>query len=91
MTGHVMIDLETLSTSSNASILTLGAMRFTTQEGLAPLKDCDTFYRRIDRDSCKNYGLHEDQQTLEWWGKQTDDSKYEIFTKKRRPPLFGTG
>ena len=82
-----MVDLETFSTSSNASILTLGAMRFTTQKSLAPLEKCDTFYRRIIRESCTEVGLQEDDNTLEWWDKQCKEAKHEIFTTKDRVPL----
>lgn len=49
---HVMIDLETLSTESNALILTIGAIKFSLNdlEG----KIGDTFYRRIDLSSYYN-------------------------------------
>ena len=52
MTVHVMIDLETMSTRSNASICSIGAVKF---EGSTIL---DKFYCTIDLKSCKDGGLN---------------------------------
>lgn len=65
-TVHVMIDLETLSTRPNASILSIGATKFTLDEGII-----DKFYCNIDAKSCKSVGLHVSKDTVDWWMKQS--------------------
>ena len=58
----LMIDLETLSTSNNAAILTMAAVKFdphadyrkVTVDQLPPNQ---VFYKRIDLDSCLKIGL----------------------------------
>ncbi len=44
----VMIDIETLSTQSNALILTIGAVKFNRDKNISSLENCDTFYKRIN-------------------------------------------
>ena len=61
-----MIDLETLSTRANATILSIGATKFTLGEGII-----DKFYCNIDAKSCKAVGLHVDKSTIEWWMQQS--------------------
>ena len=80
----VMLDIETLSTSSNACILTIGAIKFSRGDEVPPLYQCDTFYHRISKESCEEVGLQIDPSTIEWWMKQNEDAKYEVFTKKDR-------
>jgi DNA polymerase III epsilon subunit-like protein len=80
----VMIDLETFSTKCNASILTIGAIKFNRKGHLPPLKELDTFYCRIDKESCKAIKLHFDPKVISWWEKQDDDCKYEVFTNEGR-------
>jgi DNA polymerase III epsilon subunit-like protein len=65
-TVHVMIDLETLSTRANATILSIGATKFTLSEGII-----DKFYCNIDAKSCKTAGLHVDKSTIDWWMQQS--------------------
>jgi hypothetical protein len=80
----VMLDIETLSTQSDACILTIGAIKFSRNRYLLPLEQSDTFYRRISKESCDAAGLHTDPSTVEWWMKQSDDAKYEVFTEHDR-------
>lgn len=65
-TVHVMIDLETLSTRANATILSIGATKFTLGEGII-----DKFYCNVDAKSCKEVGLHVSKDTVEWWMQQS--------------------
>ena len=75
-----MIDLETLSTRSNARILIIAAVKFNrtgviTDEARAEIpRDADTFYRRIDMSTG-----HIDQNTITWWNKQPPDIYNEAF------------
>lgn len=83
-----MLDIETLSTSSNACILTIGAIKFLRNEEIPLLENCDIFYRRISKDTCDKVGLHTDLETIKWWNKQTIEAKDEIYTNEDRLPLM---
>ena len=61
----VMVDLETMSTDSNAAICSIGAVKFSIQEGVL-----DTFYCTVDAADCKANGLHISADTVRWWSKQ---------------------
>lgn len=63
MSTHVMIDLETLGTSNEAVILSLGAAKFDPTKTVVD----ETFYLRIDPESCTQYGLKIDAPTVMWW------------------------
>lgn len=78
--NNVMIDLETLSVSNNASVLVIAGVKFN-RNGNA---DKNTFYRRITLDSCIKLGLDINNETVEWWNKQPEDIKKEIFEEKDR-------
>lgn len=62
---NVMIDLETMSTESNASIASIGAVKFSIEEGVI-----DTFYCTVDVADCKLQGLHISADTIKWWSRQ---------------------
>lgn len=72
MTINVMIDLETMSTRSDAAICSIGAVKF---EGIEIL---DTFYCTINIDSCKDAGLRISKDTVEWWSKQNPNALKEL-------------
>uniref|UniRef100_A0A6C0LY42 3'-5' exoribonuclease Rv2179c-like domain-containing protein n=1 Tax=viral metagenome TaxID=1070528 RepID=A0A6C0LY42_9ZZZZ len=84
----VMIDIETLGTSPTSVVMTIGAIRFSRRDPTPghPLKltKMDSFYRRVDRDSCRSVGMTEDASTIEWWGKQTPEAKAECFSPESR-------
>lgn len=83
-----MIDLETASVQPNASILTIGAIKFNSNlTDLEPMEEMDTFYRRIELESCERLGLHVDTDTLLWWAKQDKAAKHEAFTHPDRVPI----
>ena len=65
-----MIDLETMSTRSNAAIASIGAVKFDIDAGII-----DTFYRTIDLRTCKAVGLHFDAETIEWWKQQSPEAQ----------------
>lgn len=82
-----MLDLETMSTDSFASILTLGAIKFKRGDPIIPLGNCDSFYRRITFESCQNAGLVSSKDTMDWWNNQSDEARYEAFGNPDRIPL----
>jgi hypothetical protein len=78
-----MIDLETLSTSPDAVILTLGAITFNQEESLPEtltdefLNSDRIFYRKIIIQSCVDAGLNIDKETQMWWSKQDSNVRFE--------------
>ena len=74
-TVQVMIDLETMSTRSNAAICSIGAVKFTIESGII-----GTFYCTIEAQSCKNYGLHFSKETIEWWMRQNKEALKALTT-----------
>ena len=83
--NEVMIDIETLSTRTDATVLTIGAVRF--DRHAPPDADPDTFYRRIDRASCEVLGLHVDPDTEAWWARQSAEAQHEALHHPERVPL----
>jgi len=77
---NIMIDLETLSTANNASILTIGAIKFNRND----FKITKKFYKRITKESNKYYDRHFDETTVNWWNSQDKEAKKEIFDSKDR-------
>lgn len=81
MSLHMMIDLETLATTPDAHILTMGIVVF------------DPHYIGINPDNCHHFFIHPDSQydrridaaTVTWWMGQSDLAK-EAFT----PDKFST-
>jgi len=71
---QVMLDLETMSVRSNASIASIGAVKFEVGTGII-----DKFYRTIDLRTCKAVGLHIDPETVEWWNKQSKEARQALL------------
>lgn len=67
---QVVVDLETLSTHANACIVSIGAVKFTLEEGIL-----DEFFVNVEPTTCKDVGLHFDKNTIEWWTKQTPEAR----------------
>ena len=70
---HIMIDLETMSTASNAAIISIGAVLFSEVEGIKA-----KFNRVISLKSSTEYGLVIEAATIKWWMQQSDEAR-EIF------------
>ena len=60
---HAMIDLETLSTNPNATILTVGGVKFDAYTSAEPAQG---MYFRVDVDSQTAMGRDVMQDTLDW-------------------------
>ena len=72
----IMLDLETLSTRPDATILTFGACKFD------PYTQSDIdkgIYFRINVDEQTELGRHVDDNTVEWWGRQAEDVREEAL------------
>lgn len=73
--GHVMVDIETLSTEKNALILSIAAIEF----DLATGRTGESFYGKIDIQSAINAGLTITANTLKWWFSQDKTTQTEIM------------
>ena len=78
-----MIDLETLSTRPNAVILVIAGVKFNRTSKITELKKMDTFYKRVEIDSCLIRGMHSDAGTRRWWDKQPAEIREEAFGNPR--------
>jgi hypothetical protein len=74
---NVMLDLETLATTPDATILTIGAVPFCTET----LKISeDVFYVKVE---LENQDRAISARTAAWWDEQTDEAKKEAFEGNR--------
>ncbi len=69
---RVMLDLETLGEIPGAVITSIGAVKF----GGGVL--IDSFYRRVDVQSCIDMGLKMDASTVLWWLQQNEVARAEL-------------
>ena len=77
--SDVMVDLETMSTRSNAAIASIGAVIFDptkvqTREELISVEN--TFYMKVDLETQAD--RHFDPGTIYWWLTQSDGARNEI-------------
>ena len=98
---HIVVDLETLSTHSNACIVSIGAVL------IDNLEISDTFYINVDGRTCKEAGLHIEPDTIKWWGEQSKEAqeawqknpiplqealdKFTMWSGKESIPIWGYG
>lgn len=75
----VMIDLETLATSTDAAILTIGAVKFDPYGKDVEEPAMDSFYVKVDLDSCDELGLAVNDDTIAWWSQQSKEAQAEAF------------
>ena len=85
--SHIMIDLETLSLRTKASVLIVAAVRFNPTDrpdggNAIRVKNEDIFYRRITRESCEQLNLDICAATLVWWAEQNIDVLAEAFSNE---------
>lgn len=73
--NHVMLDLETLGTAPGSAILQIGAVAFNS------FGDCKAeFDKKILPESCFLSGLTSDDSTKDWWDRQSEELKREVFS-----------
>ena len=76
---HIMIDLETLATTADAVIVSLGAVKFDQKK-----IDDNAFYTPISLESNLLAGRKISESTLAWWMKQSDDAR-KVFGEANVP------
>jgi exodeoxyribonuclease VIII len=80
--NDVMVDLETLGTSSKAAIISIGAVFFDpAMQVFGP-----TFYRVASLESNLRIGREMDGSTVRWWMTQSDEAR-AIFNYESAVPL----
>ena len=84
MNSDCMIDLETLATTPDAAILTIGAVKFDPFGDEINNPTATTFYVRVDLDSCNRIGLVTNEDTIAWWAKQNKEVQEEAFNEQDR-------
>jgi DNA polymerase III epsilon subunit-like protein len=81
MPVHAMIDLETLGTKPDCTVLTIGGIKFDPNTKEEPWSE---FYMQLDIDDQERMGRSVDDDTLEWWGKQDPEIIEAAFTPHNR-------
>lgn len=84
MLSDIMIDLETLATSPNAAVLTIGAVRFDPFGNDIEMPSCEKLYIKVDLDSCDELSLEVNDDTIAWWGQQSKEAQDEAFSAEGR-------
>ena len=79
MNNNVMIDIETMGHTPNSAIVSIGAVRFNIETG----ETVNSFYTKIDLQSCLDAGLEVTASTIEFWMKQNDEVRLELFKDDR--------
>lgn len=72
---HIMVDLETMGTAPGSAIVSIGAVAFDPAAGTLG----EEFYRTIDLISCQRAGLTIDPATVQWWMRQSDEARAQLF------------
>jgi len=80
MAKHLMVDLETLATTPNAAMLSIGAVTFDPNSS----EIYDDFYHRIELESLEGLDSFIDDNTIEWWSKQDKEVQEEAFNPEGR-------
>lgn len=85
MTIHAMIDLETLGTSPDCAVLTIGGVKFNPNAISEPYQP---FYYRFNVDEQLERGRTVLDSTLEWWGQQEASVREEALGDENRTPVL---
>lgn len=70
---HAMVDLETLGNTSDAVVLSIGAVLFSVERGIF-----GDFYTTVDPQSCVAAGLTLSVSTIMWWMQQGDVARKAV-------------
>jgi hypothetical protein len=70
----VMVDIETLATTPDAAIVSIGAVTFSTADGHDPIDE--ELHISVSCESCREHGRHVDPDTLEWWRDQPEEARH---------------
>ena len=72
---HIMLDLETMSTASNAAIVAIGAVKFDPDTGELG----QMFYRNVSLESCIAAGLDVEAGTVMWWLTRSENARQALL------------
>lgn len=81
MVTQGMIDLETLGTSYDAVVLTIGAAKFNPFNTSEPV---EKLYLKLDTSDQVEKGRVIDKGTLKWWGTQSEEVRNDTFSEHDR-------
>ena len=84
MLTDIMIDLETLNTTPDATILTIGAVKFDPFGLELKEPEMKSLYVKIDVDSCDRIGLTTSDDTIAWWANQSKAAQEAAFDPEGR-------
>lgn len=70
---NVMLDLETMGTSSDCAIVSIGAVKFDQDLGIV-----QKFYTTVNLQSCLDKGFAVDGGTITWWLNQSEAARKEL-------------
>ena len=76
---NFMIDLETLSTKSNAVICSVGIIEFNIETG----QNISSFYQVVDIQSCIDLGMNVEGDVIKWWFSQTEQARLELCKESK--------
>lgn len=79
--NEIQIDIETLGNRPTSAICTIGAVAFDFDNDLLGKE----FYINIQPESCYNFGLTTDQDTLDWWKKQSPEAQAALHSEDAVP------
>lgn len=71
----IMVDLETMSTDSNASIIAIGAVKFWLNVKQTEFTQDQLFYTAVSLESSQEAGLHIKADTVMWWLSQGEEAR----------------
>ena len=87
MPTHATIDIETLGTKPDTTVLTIGAVKFNPFTKEEPYAD---LYLKVDADQQIEAGRSIDEDTLTWWTKQPQEIQDEAFLSTERVSVEDT-
>ena len=87
MTVHATIDIETLGTKPDTTVLTIGAVKFNPFTKEDPYAD---LYLKVDADQQLEAGRSVDEDTLKWWTTQPQEIQDEAFLSTDRTSVEDT-
>ena len=83
MAKHLMVDMETLAVTPDATILSIGAVHFD-PHGTGYT---DSLYFKVNLDDQHQLGRSIDPNTIDWWSKQDPVVMEEAFSENDRIPI----
>jgi hypothetical protein len=83
MAKHLMVDMETLAVTPDATILSIAAVHFDPNGS----SYSDSLYFKVNLDDQHKLGRSIDPNTIEWWSKQNSIVMEEAFSENDRIPI----